>query len=63
MKATASSSTLRNNNIRTGNILIIVSKPPNVNIFQANPDIIANRICPLVIFAANRTPSDIARAM
>ena len=51
-----------NNTINKGKILTIVIKPPAVIIFQVNPDKIANNKCPAVIFAANRTPSDIALA-
>jgi hypothetical protein len=36
--------------------------PPAVIIFQVNPDKIAKSKCPAVIFAANRTPNEIALA-
>ena len=51
-----------NNTINKGKILTIVIKPPAVIMFQVNPDKIANNKCPAVIFAANRTPKDIALA-
>ena len=63
MKATASSRTLKKRRMRTGKRLIKVRIPPKVSIFQANPEIMAKRICPLVILAASRTPREMALAV
>ena len=51
-----------NRTINKGKILSKEITPPKVNILNVNPDKIANKRCPAVIFAANRTPKEIALA-
>ncbi len=52
-----------NSTTANGARLATVTNPPAINIFHVNVANIANNRCPAVIFAANRTPSDIAFAV
>jgi hypothetical protein len=48
--------------IKIGKVLSKANNPPAVNIVQQKPERIANKRCPAVMLAANRTPNEIALA-
>jgi len=58
MKATAVSNALNANNTLLGTLCALYLLPPLSILVHANPAITFNRICPAIMFANNRTESE-----
>ena len=60
-QATPTSKKVSANTTASGTTEAIESTPPKVSMLHANPLRIFNNVCPAIIFAKSRTPSEMPR--